>query len=105
WFQSFVLDNLCWYSDRCRMRCFYELNGHGRNAYALHPQTLAASTRDFVVGVITLPEDVAVAMPGDNVTIKVDLIKPVALEVGTSFAFREGGKTIGSGKIIEILPN
>ncbi|MDV3171245.1 MAG: elongation factor Tu [Candidatus Phytoplasma australasiaticum] len=58
-----------------------------------------------VTGVITLPEDVAVAMPGDNVTIKVDLIKPVALEVGTSFAFREGGKTIGSGKIIEILPN
>ena len=31
------------------MRCFYELNGHGRDAYALHPQTLAASTRDFVV--------------------------------------------------------
>ncbi|MDO8064021.1 elongation factor Tu [Candidatus Phytoplasma bonamiae] len=58
-----------------------------------------------VTGVIILPKDVAVAMPGDNVTIEVNLIKPVALEVGTSFAFREGGRTIGSGKIIEILSN
>jgi len=42
-------------------------------------------------------------MPGDNVTMKVELIMPVALEVGSRFAIREGGRTVGAGVITEIL--
>ena len=54
-------------------------------------------------GEITLPEGVEMVMPGDNVEIKVDLIYPVALNVGLRFAIREGGRTVGSGQITEIL--
>ena len=54
-------------------------------------------------GEITLQEGVEMVMPGDNVEIKVDLIYPVALNVGLRFAIREGGRTVGSGQITEIL--
>ena len=54
-------------------------------------------------GEITLPEGVEMVMPGDNVEIKVDLIYPVALNVGLRFAIREGGRTVGSGQITEIF--
>ena len=54
-------------------------------------------------GEITLPEGVEMVMPGDNVEIKVDLIYPVALNEGLRFAIREGGRTVGSGQITEIL--
>ena len=54
-------------------------------------------------GEITLPEGVEMVMPGDNVTITVDLIYAVALNVGLRFAIREGGRTVGSGQITEIL--
>jgi elongation factor Tu len=54
-------------------------------------------------GEITLPEGVEMVMPGDNVHIQVDLIYPVALNVGLRFAIREGGRTVGSGQITEIL--
>ena len=53
-------------------------------------------------GEITLPEGVEMVMPGDNVEIKVDLIYPVALNVGLRFAIREGGRTVGSGQITEV---
>ncbi len=56
-----------------------------------------------VTGEILLPEGVEMVMPGDNVTITVDLIYPVALNVGLRFAIREGGRTVGAGQIIEIL--
>ncbi|HFP7950857.1 TPA: elongation factor Tu, partial [Enterococcus faecium] len=49
-----------------------------------------------VTGTITLPEDTEMVMPGDNVTIDVDLIHPIAVENGTTFSIREGGRTVGS---------
>ncbi|WP_288639851.1 elongation factor Tu [uncultured Coprobacter sp.] len=56
-----------------------------------------------VTGEITLPEGTEMVMPGDHVTITVDLIYPVAINVGLRFAIREGGRTVGSGQITEIL--
>ncbi|HCR3925859.1 TPA: elongation factor Tu [Enterococcus faecium] len=55
-----------------------------------------------VTGTITLPEDTEMVMPGDNVTIDVDLIHPIAFENGTTFSIREGGRTVGSGIVTEI---
>ena len=54
-------------------------------------------------GEITLPEGTEMVMPGDNVTIQVELIYPVALNQGLRFAIREGGRTVGAGQITEIL--
>ncbi|MCX4288418.1 MAG: elongation factor Tu, partial [Duncaniella sp.] len=56
-----------------------------------------------VTGEITLPEGVEMVMPGDHVEIIVDLINPVACDTGLRFAIREGGRTVGSGQITEIL--
>ena len=56
-----------------------------------------------VTGEITLPEGVEMVMPGDHVTIQVKLITPVACDKGLRFAIREGGRTVGSGQITEIL--
>ena len=54
-------------------------------------------------GEISLPEGVEMVMPGDNVTITVELISAVALNVGLRFAIREGGRTVGAGQITEII--
>lgn len=56
-----------------------------------------------VTGSITLPEGVEMVMPGDNVKITVELISPVALELGTKFAIREGGRTVGAGIVSNII--
>ena len=56
-----------------------------------------------VTGIITLPEDVDMAKPGDNVTMTVELITPIAIEKQLRFAIREGGRTVGSGTVSEIL--
>ena len=56
-----------------------------------------------VTGVITLPEGVEMVMPGDNVDMEVELISPVALENGTKFSIREGGRTVGAGVVTEIV--
>jgi elongation factor Tu len=56
-----------------------------------------------ITGEITLPEGTEMVMPGDNVTITVDLIYPVAINVGLRFAIREGGRTVGAGQVTEIL--
>ena len=56
-----------------------------------------------VTGEITLPEGTEMVMPGDHVTITVELIYPVACSIGLRFAIREGGRTVGSGQITEIL--
>ncbi len=56
-----------------------------------------------VTGVITLPAGVDMVMPGDNVTVEVELIMPVAMDKGLNFAIREGGKTIGAGAVSEII--
>ena len=55
-----------------------------------------------VTGVITLPEGTEMCMPGDNVDMDVELITPIAIEKGLRFAIREGGRTVGSGVVIEI---
>src|SRR5690606_102839 len=52
-----------------------------------------------VTGVITLPEGTEMVMPGDNVTLNVQLIAPIAIEEGTRFAIREGGRTVGAGAV------
>jgi elongation factor Tu len=56
-----------------------------------------------VTGSIFLPEGVEMVMPGDNITINVELIQPIAMEKGLRFAIREGGRTIGAGQVTEIL--
>jgi elongation factor Tu len=56
-----------------------------------------------VTGTISLPEEVKMVMPGDNVKITVELIQPVALEQQQRFAIREGGKTVGAGVVTKIL--
>jgi elongation factor Tu len=56
-----------------------------------------------VTGNIQLPKGVEMVMPGDNLTIHVDLIQPIAMNVGLRFAIREGGRTVGAGQVTEIL--
>jgi len=56
-----------------------------------------------VTGVITLPAGVDMVMPGDNVELTVELIHPIALEKGTKFSIREGGRTVGAGTVNEII--
>lgn len=56
-----------------------------------------------VTGTISLPAGVEMVMPGDNLTIQVDLLSPIALNIGLRFAIREGGRTVGAGQVTEIL--
>ena len=56
-----------------------------------------------VTGVITLPDGVEMVMPGDNVEMTVELIAPIAIENGTKFSIREGGRTVGAGNVSEII--
>ncbi len=56
-----------------------------------------------VTGVISLPEGTEMVMPGDNTEMKVDLIQPIAMEEGLRFAIREGGRTVGAGRVTKIL--
>ena len=52
-----------------------------------------------VTGIINLPEGTEMVMPGDNITVTVELIAPIAIEEGTRFAIREGGRTVGAGAV------
>ena len=56
-----------------------------------------------MTGSVKLPEGVEMVMPGDNVSVEVELITPVAMEKTMRFAIREGGKTVGAGRISEIV--
>ena len=56
-----------------------------------------------VTGVVDLPEGVEMVMPGDNTEMKVTLIQPIAMEEGLRFAIREGGRTVGAGRVVKIL--
>ena len=56
-----------------------------------------------VTGNLTLPEGVEMVMPGDNVSVEVEVIAPVAMEKGQRFAIREGGRTIGAGRVAEVM--
>ena len=55
-----------------------------------------------VTGVVTLPEGTEMVMPGDNIEMSIELITPIAIEKGLRFAIREGGHTVGAGRVIEI---
>ena len=56
-----------------------------------------------VTGAVELPEGVEMVMPGDNITVKVKLISPIAMEEGLRFAIREGGRTVGAGVVASII--
>jgi elongation factor Tu len=56
-----------------------------------------------ITGQITLPEGTEMIMPGDNISITVDLINPIAMDEGLRFAIREGGRTVGAGRVVKIL--
>ena len=56
-----------------------------------------------VTGVISLPEGTEMCMPGDHVEMTIELIHPVAMEEGLTFAIREGGRTVGSGRVVSII--
>ena len=56
-----------------------------------------------VTGVIKLPEGVEMVMPGDNIKMDIELITPIAIEKGLRFAIREGGRTVGSGVVANII--
>ncbi len=76
----------------------------GRNSHfttGYRPQFYFRTTD--VTGAVTLPDDVRVVMPGDNVHMTAHLIKPIAMEEGLRFAIREGGRTIGAGVVTKIL--
>jgi elongation factor Tu len=56
-----------------------------------------------VTGSVTLPENVEMVMPGDNIRMSVELITPIAIEQGSRFAIREGGRTVGAGVVTKLL--
>ena len=56
-----------------------------------------------MTGVVTLPEGTEMVMPGDNTNINVKLIQPVAMDEGLRFAIREGGRTVGAGRVVKII--
>jgi elongation factor Tu len=56
-----------------------------------------------VTGAVELPEGVEMVMPGDNISVKVKLISPIAMEEGLRFAIREGGRTVGAGVVASII--
>ncbi|HEZ1087912.1 elongation factor Tu, partial [Neisseria meningitidis] len=56
-----------------------------------------------VTGAVTLEEGVEMVMPGENVTITVELIAPIAMEEGLRFAIREGGRTVGAGVVSSVI--
>ncbi|MBC8922808.1 elongation factor Tu, partial [Escherichia coli] len=55
-----------------------------------------------VTGIVTLPEGTEMVMPGDNIELAVELIAPIAIEDGTKFSIREGGRTVGAGVVSNI---
>ena len=56
-----------------------------------------------VTGIVNLPKGIEMIMPGDNISVEIDLIVPIAMETTQRFAIREGGRTIGAGRITEII--
>ena len=56
-----------------------------------------------MTGVITLPEDKPMVMPGDTTDMVVELIQPIAMEDGLGFAIREGGRTVGAGTVTKVI--
>ncbi|MEZ5933914.1 MAG: hypothetical protein R3F54_18600 [Alphaproteobacteria bacterium] len=79
--------------------------GGGRSSHAVFlelPSAVLFRTTD-VTGTIDLPEGTEMVMPGDNITMQVNLICPIAMEEGLRFAIREGGRTVGAGVVAKIV--
>ena len=55
-----------------------------------------------MTGTLNLPTGVEMVMPGDNITMTIELIQPIAMEIGSKFAIREGGRTVGAGTITKV---
>jgi len=56
-----------------------------------------------VTGTVTLPEGTEMVMPGDNISMEIELIAPIAMDEGLRFAIREGGRTVGAGVVAKII--
>ena len=70
---------------------------------AIEPNTVTRLRTTDVTGAIGLPDGAEMIMPGDNVEMSVELITPIAIEIGQRFAIREGGRTVGAGAIVSIV--
>ena len=93
------------YHLKCEVNCLTKDEG-GRHTPCFgnyRPQFYFRTTD--VTGSIELPSGTEMIMPGDNTAITVKLITPIAMDKGLRFAVREGGKTVGSGVVAEILPD
>ena len=71
--------------------------------YLGHLLEMIRQMRLDVTGAVALPEGVEMVMPGDNISVKVKLISPIAMEDGLRFAIREGGRTVGAGVVASII--
>ena len=67
------------------------------------PGTVSQLLLRMAAGTVSLPESIRMAMPGDNLTVTVELQRPLALHAGLRFALREGGRTVGAGVITRVL--
>ncbi len=86
-----------------KFRCeVYILGGRHTPFFSGYRPQFYVRTTD-VTGSCTLPEGTEMVMPGDNVEMTVELVAPIALDKGTKFAIREGGRTVGAGVVAEII--
>ena len=97
------VDHAAHASSRPRSTCSSKEEGGRHTPFfnGYRPQFYFRTTD--VTGVVDLPEGVEMVMPGDNVTMEIELIQPIAMEPGLRFAIREGGRTVGSGVVTEII--
>ena len=88
---------------KCEIYCLSKDEGGRHTPFfnGYRPQFYFRTTD--VTGDVKLPEGVEMVMPGDNVTLDVTLINPVAMDKGLRFAIREGGRTVGAGQVTEII--
>ena len=85
-----------------RSRRFFRSGGRHTAFFSNYRPQFYFRTTD-VTGAVKLPEGVEMVMPGDNVSIEVELLTPIAMEKTIRFAIREGSKTVGAGRVSEIL--
>jgi elongation factor Tu len=89
-------------NSRARRIFFERRRGSSYTFFANYRPQFYFRTTD-VTGTIVLPEDVKMVMPGDNISMEVDLIAPIAMNEGLRFAIREGGRTVGAGVVAKII--
>ena len=87
---------------RCKLTCLCALRSHSDFSPGGVPVFACGPPLDDAIGSETLPDGVEMVMPGDNITMEVKLITPIAMEKTMRFAIREGGRTVGAGRVTEI---